>query len=120
MSHWLRASSDKEGYATMIRISAPETAAQGDIIELKAMIQHPMETGYRRDSKGDTIPRDIITQFRCTYDGNTIFEAEFFPGVAANPFLAFHARATHTAMLDFTWTDQHGESWSEQRLLTVS
>jgi sulfur-oxidizing protein SoxZ len=61
----------------MIRISAPDTAFEGEVIELKAMIQHPMETGYRRDSKGEIIPTDIIKSFRCTYDGNVIFEAEF-------------------------------------------
>jgi sulfur-oxidizing protein SoxZ len=104
----------------MIRISAPDKATAGEIIELKAMIQHPMETGYRRDSKGEIIPRNIIKQFRCTYDGNIIFEGEFFPGIAANPFLTFHAPATRTAMIEFSWTDQHGERWSEERLLTVS
>ncbi len=104
----------------MIRISAPETAFEGEIIALKVMIQHPMETGYRRDSKGETIPRDIIKHFRCTYDGHVIFEGEFFPGIAANPFLAFHARASQTGPLEFSWTDQHGESWTEQRMLTVT
>ena len=104
----------------MIRISAPETAFEGEVIELKVMIQHPMETGYRRDSKGEIIPRNIIKHFRCTYDGNVIFEGEFFPGVAANPFLTFHARASQTGPMEFSWTDQHGEPWTEQRLLTVS
>lgn len=104
----------------MIRISAPDTAVEGEIIELKAMIQHPMETGYRRDSKGEIIPRDIIKTFSCTYDGNVIFEAEFLPGVAANPFLTFHARAMRTGTLEFSWIDQNGERWTEQRQLTVS
>lgn len=104
----------------MIRISAPETAFEGEVIELKAMIQHPMETGYRRDSKGEIIPRNIIKSFRCSYDGNVIFEGEFFPGVAANPFLTFHARATRTGTLEFSWIDQNGERWTERRQLTVS
>lgn len=104
----------------MIRISAPDTAEMGEIVEVKAMIQHPMETGYRRDAKGDVIPRDIIKRFRCTYDGNTVFEATFFPGIAANPFLAFCLRATRTGPIEFSWTDQHGETWSETRQLTVS
>ena len=104
----------------MIRISAPETAFEGEVIELKAMIQHPMETGYRRDGKGEIIPRDIIKTFRCTYDGNTIFEGDFFPGVAANPFVTFYARATRTGPIEFTWTDQAGQIWSEQRQIIVS
>ncbi|ABI76936.1 putative sulfur oxidation protein SoxZ [Hyphomonas neptunium ATCC 15444] len=104
----------------VIRISAPETAKPGEIIELKAMIQHPMETGYRRDQKGKIIPRDIITDFRCTYNDAVVFEAEFFPGTAANPFVSFFARAVQTGPIEFVWTDQHGQSWSERRVLTVS
>lgn len=104
----------------VIRISAPETAKRGEIIELKAMIQHPMETGYRRNEQGNIIPRNIITRFRCTYNGVVVCESEFFPGTAANPFVSFFARATQTGTLDFTWTDQEGKSWSERRTLTVS
>lgn len=104
----------------MIRISAPETARAGEVIELKAMIQHAMETGYRRDEKGKIIPRDIITDFRCTYDGKVVFEATFLPGIAANPFVSFFARAGRTGTLEFTWTDQHGKAWSERRTLTVT
>jgi sulfur-oxidizing protein SoxZ len=104
----------------VIRISAPETAKRGEIIELKAMIQHPMETGYRRNEQGKIIPRDIITDFRCTYNGAMVFEAEFFPGTAANPFVSFFARAAQTGTLEFTWTDQDGKNWSERRTLTVA
>lgn len=104
----------------MIRISAPETARPGEVIELKAMIQHVMETGYRRDEKGKIIPRNIITNFRCTYAGEVVFEATFLPGIAANPFVSFFARATKTGTLVFTWTDQEGKTWSEQRTLTVA
>lgn len=104
----------------MIRISIPEKVNAGDIIELKAMIQHPMETGYRRDQKGKVIPQNIITSFRCSYDERTIFEATFLPGIAANPFLTFFVRATHTGTLVFRWTDQVGETWSEKRTLSVA
>lgn len=104
----------------MIRISAPEKARPGEVIELKAMIQHIMETGYRRDEKGEIIPRDIITDFRCTYAGKVVFEATFLPGIAANPFVSFFTRATKTGALEFTWTDQDGKTWSERRTLTVS
>lgn len=104
----------------MIRISAPSSARKGEIIELKAMIQHPMETGYRRDEKGEIIPRDIIKTFRCSYNGLVVFESEFFPGIAANPFVTFCTRATRTGTIEFTWTDQTGETWSEQRQITVS
>ena len=104
----------------MIRISLPETAYENEIIQIKAMMQHPMETGYRRNSQGEEIPRDIITEFQCSYQGKVIFSGTFSPGIAANPFLVFHARARQTGTITFTWTDQNGQSWSEQRTLTVS
>lgn len=102
-----------------IRISAPDTAKEGEVIELKALIQHPMETGYRRNNRGEQIERDIITNFKCTYAGNTVFQTRFGPGIAANPFLSFFTKATTTGEIEFTWTDQDGETWSETHLLTV-
>ena len=105
---------------TSIRISAPETAKAGEIIELKALIRHKMETGFRRGSRGEVIPRDIIKEFACFYNGEIVFEATFFPSVAANPFLSFHTRATESGTLEFRWTDQHGTVSSETVILTVS
>ncbi|MDX1580831.1 MAG: thiosulfate oxidation carrier complex protein SoxZ [Alphaproteobacteria bacterium] len=102
-----------------IRISAPESAKKGKIIEIKALIRHKMESGFRRGPRGEAIPRDILTNFTCAYNGETVFEAEFFPAVSANPFLAFHTVATESGTLDFQWTDQHGEVFSESVELTV-
>lgn len=104
---------------TGIRISAPKTASKGEVIELKALIKHPMESGFRPDARGNRIPRDIIAKFTCTYNGETVFEAEFHPGVAANPFLSFHTRANQSGRLTFTWTDQDGQIWSDTREITV-
>jgi sulfur-oxidizing protein SoxZ len=103
-----------------IRISAPATAQRGEVIQLRALIQHPMESGFRRDSRGEAIPRDIITEFRCLYNGETVFRAEFNPAVAANPILSFHTVATVSGALEFRWADQHGERWSETTMLTVT
>lgn len=102
-----------------IRIAAPETAEKGEIIELKALIQHKMESGFQLDSRGEPIPRDIIKRFECRFDGAPVFSAEFFPSVAANPLLAFHMRAETSGTLTFEWTDQHGATWSETAELTV-
>lgn len=103
-----------------IRLSVPSKATSGDVIELKALIQHPMESGYRRGSRGEAIARDIITKFECTYDGEVIFKASFGPGVAANPFLSFHTVATKTGTITFKWTDQHGEVWSDSAEIIVT
>jgi len=102
-----------------IRLSVPDTAAKGEVIEIKAMIQHPMESGFRRDSRGEAIARDIITRFACEYDGETVFAADFNPSVSANPFLTFYTTATVSGTLTFRWTDQNGETWSDMADIEV-
>ena len=102
------------------RISMPATAKRGAIIDIKTLIQHDMETGYRRDAGGRVIPRDIIVRFSVTYAGEIIFSAETFPGVSANPYVAFSTIAMETGDLTFTWTDMAGATTSETRKLTVT
>lgn len=105
---------------TGIRIAVPRQAAAGEVIELRAIIQHRMESGFRRDSRGAVVPRHILTEFVCLLDGEEVFRAEFFPGVAANPYLTFSIVAERSGTLEFRWTDQHGAVFSETRTLTVS
>lgn len=103
-----------------IRVSAPSAAKRGEVIELKAMIQHDMETGYRRDEYGRPIARDILKHFECRYNGEIVFRAELFPGIAANPFLSFYTTATKSGTLLFRWVDQNGQEWQEQVQLEVT
>ena len=103
-----------------VRIIAPANAKKGEVIEIKTMIQHVMETGYRRDDFGRPIPRDIITAFTVTYDGVQIFKADLNPGVAANPFLTFSTIAVASGELTFTWEDEKGGITIERRKLTVT
>jgi sulfur-oxidizing protein SoxZ len=91
-------------------INVPAKVKRGDIVEIKALIAHPMETGYRHDIKGEPIPRDIIKSFACSYNGEDVFRAELFPAIAANPFLAFTLIARESGILTFSWTDDHGET----------
>jgi sulfur-oxidizing protein SoxZ len=102
-----------------IRLSVPAKAAKGEVIEIKAMIQHPMESGFRRDNRGAPIARDIITRFECDYDGETVFAADFLPGIAANPFLTFYTTATQSGELVFRWRDQNGMAWSDTARIEV-
>ena len=105
---------------TGIRISVPDTAPAGEIIDIRVMIQHPMESGFRRDNRGGAIPRDIITRFECTYAGETVFAADFHPAIAANPLLSFHTRAVESGILEFRWEDQDGQVWRETAAITVT
>jgi sulfur-oxidizing protein SoxZ len=89
-------------------VHVPPTAKRGEVIEIKTMIAHVMETGYRIGVTGKSIPRDIIDRFVCTYNGEVIFSAQLHPAIAANPFISFFTVATQSGTLTFTWTDQHG------------
>jgi sulfur-oxidizing protein SoxZ len=86
---------------------------------IKTLISHDMETGYRIDNVGKNIPRDIITQFVCTYNGAEVFRAELYPAIAANPFLSFPLMATESGTIAFTWTGDNGFSATESVQITV-
>ena len=102
-----------------VLINFPPRAKRGEIVEIKTLIQHPMETGYRLDSKGAAIPRDIISRFTCAYNGEEVFRAELFPAISANPFIAFSTLATESGELAFSWIDDNGQIQSEIRQIMV-
>ena len=89
-------------------INVPANARRGDVIEIKALMSHIMETGYRHTETGDVIPRNIITSFVCRYNGTEIFRAELSPAFSANPFLSFFTIATESGQLEFQWSGDHG------------
>lgn len=103
-----------------VRISIPPVANAGDTIEIKTLISHPMETGFRRGLDGKKIPRNILKSFQCRYDKKTVFSATFFPAVAANPYLTFFIKATQTGNVSFIWVDQAGKETQESHRLTVT
>ena len=102
------------------RIVLPATAKKGDIVEIKTLVQHAMEPGYRRDNLGRPVPRDIVATLAVTYAGVEIFKCEMQPGTAANPYVAFSTVATATGDLVFMWTDDSGSVTRETRKLTVT
>lgn len=103
-----------------IRLAVPETAQKGETIEIKALIQHAMESGFRRGSRGEAIARDIITRFECEYNCEQVFAADFHPAIAANPILTFYMIADESGEIVFTWTDQDGQSWSDRKSIRVT
>ena len=89
------------------------------MIEIRTLVAHAMETGFRRTQLGEVIPRNIITRFTCTYNGAEIFRADFHPAIAANPLLAFSTVATESGTLEFTWSGDGGFSMTESAKITV-
>ncbi|MFZ1102493.1 MAG: thiosulfate oxidation carrier complex protein SoxZ [Hyphomicrobiaceae bacterium] len=104
---------------TRPRIRLPESARVGDIIEIKTLISHRMETGRRRESDGTPIPRFIINSFTASFAGMEVFKAELHPGISSNPYLVFFMRVPGPGELELTWTDDSGAKVSEKLRLNV-
>jgi sulfur-oxidizing protein SoxZ len=100
-------------------INVPAKAKRGQIIEIRTLMSHIMETGFRRTAAGELVPRDIITSFVCRYNGNEIFRADLFPAIAANPFISFFTVATESGKFDFEWIGDNGFSESASAHITV-
>jgi len=100
-------------------INVPPKAKHGDVIEIKTLISHVMETGYRHGTNGQGIPRDIITSFSCKYNGEEIFSTLFYPAIAANPFVTFFTVATESGTLAFNWEGDNGFSVSQEAKIVV-
>ena len=105
---------------TRALVNVPKTAIRGEIIDIRAMVAHVMETGYREGVNGTVIPRNIIKRFVCKYAGEEIFSAELFPAIAANPFLTFTTVATASGTITFEWTDDKGETQTTSAEITVT
>jgi sulfur-oxidizing protein SoxZ len=104
---------------TRALINVPAKAKRGEVIAIKTLISHIMETGFRHGVGGENIPRDIITSFICSYNGEEIFRAELFPAMAANPFISFHTVATESGTITFKWTGDNGFEATQSTTITV-
>jgi sulfur-oxidizing protein SoxZ len=89
-------------------IQLPPQIRRGDVIEVRALARHPMHSGYRVDDLGKPIPRHIVERFECRLDGTLMFEATMHPGIATNPYLAFHVRVERGGVLECRWVDDRG------------
>jgi sulfur-oxidizing protein SoxZ len=90
------------------RIRIPDSARVGDVIEVKSIITHVMETGNRHDKNGKLVPRDIINTFVAKFGDREVFRGEFGPGISANPYISFQMRVPGPGVFEFSWTDDHG------------
>ena len=100
-------------------ISLPAKAKRGEVIEIRAMIAHPMETGFRPDSQGKLIARDIVTRFECLFGAEQVFACEMFSAISANPYLSFTMVAEASGELTFRWRDDAGAISQEKRRIEV-
>src|SRR6266700_4049214 len=96
------------------RLQVPDRAKRGEVIEIRIAIQHPMETGFRRDATGHEIPKNVINALSCHYNSVEVFRAELGSGIAANPYLDFYTVADASGDLVFDWIDDSGKTGAER------
>ena len=100
-------------------INVPPKAKRGEVIGIRSLISHEMETGFRPNNTGQLIPRNIIKEFVCTYNGLEVFRAEFFSAMSANPYVSFTTLATESGTITMTWSGDNGFFATESPAITV-
>ena len=101
------------------RAQVPANAKRGKVIAVRIAVQHPMETGFRYDVRGNAVPKNVINNLVCRYNGVEIFRAEMGSGIAANPSLQFYTLAAESGELHFEWVDDRGVRGEERVRLVV-
>lgn len=102
------------------RVRVPTQAKPGELIEIKTLISHEMESGQRKDASGKIVPRKIINTFTAQFNGKTVFEAEWNPAISANPYQSFFYKASESGELVFLWKDDDGSVYESKHKLTVA
>ncbi len=101
------------------RVRVQAKAAAGELIEIKTLISHEMESGQRKDAKGETIPRKIINKFTASFNGKPVFVADWNPAISANPYQSFFFKAAESGEFTFAWKDDDGSEYTAKSKLTV-
>ncbi|WP_413207835.1 thiosulfate oxidation carrier complex protein SoxZ [Rhodospirillum sp. A1_3_36] len=102
------------------RVKVPKKASKGEIITIKTLISHEMESGQRKDKAGKTIPRQILHTFTCAFNGQEVFSCDMEPAVSANPYLEFDAKVEESGTFVFTWLDDDGSTYTAEAKVAVS
>ena len=102
------------------RIRLPKQAGRGEIVEIKTLMPHVMESGQRKDAGGKLVPRKIINRFSCAFNGKPVFECELEPAIAANPYLQFSVKVDESGVFTFNWTDDDGTVITAEERITVT
>ena len=102
------------------RVRVPRSASPGDVVSVRTLISHPMESGQRRDDDGNTIPRSIIHRFTCEFNGQNVIDVALEPAISTNPYFQFEAVVNESGTFNFTWYDDDGSVYEETADIAVS
>lgn len=102
------------------RVRVPKSAKKGEMIEIKTLISHEMESGQRKDSAGKTIPRQIINKFIAEFNGKQVFAADWHSAISANPYQSFFYKASESGEFKFSWKDDNGQTYTSTSKIDVA
>ena len=102
------------------RVKVPKTASRDEVVTIKTLISHKMESGQRKDKDGNPIPRQIINRFTCEFNGQVVFACDLEPAISANPYFQFNAKVPESGTFKFTWVDDDGSVYSKESEITVT
>lgn len=101
------------------RVKLPKSASAGEVITIKTLISHTMESGQRKDKDGNLIPRQIINKFTCEFNGQTVFTCDIDPAISANPYFEFTAKVPESGTFKFTWVDDDGSVYTDEQAIEI-
>jgi len=101
------------------RVKVPKTASAGEVITIKTLISHKMESGQRKGKDGKIIPRRIINKFTCDFNGKPVFSCDIDPAISANPYFEFNAKVMESGSFKFTWVDDDGSTYTHEQAIAV-
>ncbi len=101
------------------RVRVPRSATAGEAFVIKSLISHKMESGQRKDSDGNTIPRSIINHFSCDFNGENVVQVVLQPAISTNPYIQFEAVIQDSGTFTFTWIDDNGSVYTDSKDITV-
>ncbi|HDZ75241.1 MAG TPA: thiosulfate oxidation carrier complex protein SoxZ [Aurantimonas coralicida] len=105
--------------ASKPRVKVPKSAKAGEVVTIKTLISHDMESGQRKDKEGNVIPRQIINKFTAEFNGAKVFETNLEPAVSANPYFEFTSKVPESGTFKFTWVDDNGETYTDEQKIEV-
>ncbi|KEO61619.1 thiosulfate oxidation carrier complex protein SoxZ [Thioclava indica] len=101
------------------RVKVPKKASAGEVITIKTLISHPMESGQRKDKDGNVIPREIINRFTCDFNGENVIDVTLDPAVSTNPYIEFDAKVPEAGEFKFTWYDDDGSIYEDSKKIAI-
>lgn len=101
-------------------VKVPRQAKEGEVVLLRAKLKHPMETGWRKNAAGKTVPRKRINKFVCEFEGREVFRADLHSGVSADPYHGFYVKASKSGTFAFKWFEDGGKVYERGAAMEVT